>query len=247
MHHKTAPRGTCIAAVLVLTASPVFGQTADEEALKKVIRAETESFYKRDADDWEATWRHEANVTRTMVAQSGYSTTTGWSSFGPETVKAFKGLKPIPLDLKTENYIIRTGGNLAWVEYDQYMQAPGADPKDRRFSREYRVLAKENGEWRIASQITVDPETFSPGQQAREAALNNIGYQLLGEKKVKEAIEVLKVNVTLNPQSSNVYDSLGEAYALDGDKRQAIANYEKAIALDPKRERSKAALAKLKE
>src|SRR5579864_1809248 len=169
------------ACLLVLAATQVFGETADEEALKKVIRTETESYYKRDADGWAATWRHDANVTRTIIAQSGYGATTGWSSFGPETVKAFKRQKPIPLDLKSENYIIRTGENLAWVEYDQYMQAPGADPKDRRFSREYRVLVKENGEWRIANQITVDPETFSPSQQAREASLNNMCYQLLGE------------------------------------------------------------------
>ena len=130
MTTQTALGSACLAGLLVLTASPVFGQAADEEALKKVIRTETESYYKRDADGWEATWRHEANVTRTIIAQSSYYTTTGWSSFGPETVKAFKGQKPIPLDLKSENYIIRTGGNLAWVEYDQYIQAPGADSKD---------------------------------------------------------------------------------------------------------------------
>ena len=36
------------------------------------------------------------------------------------------------------------------------------------------------------------------------------------------------------PQSSNVYDSLGEAYMLNGGKELAIKNYEKSLELDPK-------------
>ncbi len=55
------------------------------------------------------------------------------------------------------------------------------------------------------------------------------------------------MNVTLYPNSANAYDSLAEACALAGDKERAIANYETAIALDPKQESSKAALAKLKQ
>jgi hypothetical protein len=40
---------------------------------------------------------------------------------------------------------------------------------------------------------------------------------------------------------------LGEAQAFDGDKTEAIKNYEKSIALNPKNENGKAALAKLKQ
>ncbi len=52
-----------------------------------------------------------------------------------------------------------------------------------------------------------------------EFTLNNSGYKLLGEKKFNEAIEVFKLNVKLYPNSSNTYDSLGEAYAAAGDKK----------------------------
>lgn len=247
MYDTSTRRSACIAWLFVLTASMALGQTSDEEGIKKVIRAETETYYSRNADGWEATWLHEPNITRTIVSQADYSTTTGWSSFGPQTVSGLKQAKPVALEIKSENYIIRTGGNLAWVEYDQLMNVPGADPANRRFSREYRVLTKLNGEWKIATQITHDPETFNPTAQNLEANLNTMGYRLLGAKKTKEAIDIFKANVSLNPNSSNAYDSLGEAYALDGDKAQAIANYEKAIALDPKRESSKSALAKLKQ
>jgi Flp pilus assembly protein TadD len=64
--------------------------------------------------------------------------------------------------------------------------------------------------------------------------------------KVAEAIDVLKLNVRLYPQSWNAYDSLGEAYVRAGDKVLAIQNYEKSVQLNPKNENGIAALAKLK-
>lgn len=63
---------------------------------------------------------------------------------------------------------------------------------------------------------------------ATEADMNTYGYQLLGEGKVDSAIVVFKKNVKDYPRSWNVYDSLGEAYAMKGDKRRAIELYNKA-------------------
>jgi tetratricopeptide (TPR) repeat protein len=47
-------------------------------------------------------------------------------------------------------------------------------------------------------------------------------------------------------QSANVFDSLGEAYLLRGNKEKAIENYEKSLELDPKSENAKGVLKKLK-
>jgi hypothetical protein len=63
---------------------------------------------------------------------------------------------------------------------------------------------------------------------ATEADLNQVGYRLLGEKKLDEAIAVFRDVVARFPQSWNAQDSLGEALALKGDKAGAIAAYEKA-------------------
>jgi cytochrome c-type biogenesis protein CcmH/NrfG len=41
------------------------------------------------------------------------------------------------------------------------------------------------------------------------------------------------LNVEAYPQSGNVYDSLGEAYMVNGEKELAIENYEKSLKLDP--------------
>lgn len=79
-----------------------------------------------------------------------------------------------------------------------------------------------------------------------ESLLNALGYNLLNNKKLKEAIEILKLNVEMFPQSANVYDSLGEAYMVNGDKELAIKNYEKALELNPQNTNAADMLKKLR-
>ena len=67
-----------------------------------------------------------------------------------------------------------------------------------------------------------------------EPELNSLGYQLIRTKKFKEAIRIFQLNIEAYPQSSNVYDSLGEGYMNDGNKPQAIVNYQKSLELNPK-------------
>jgi tetratricopeptide (TPR) repeat protein len=84
---------------------------------------------------------------------------------------------------------------------------------------------------------------------ATEADLNIAAYQLLAQKKVDEALVLFRRNVKEHPESSNVYDSLGEALAATGDKKGAIENYTKALSIsaDPgDKRRITAILAKLK-
>ena len=75
--------------------------------------------------------------------------------------------------------------------------------------------------------------------------LNRLGYRLLSTRKVAEAIEIFKLNVEIFPQASNVYDSLGEAYMLHGDKELAIANYKRSLELDPQNKNATAKLTTL--
>jgi CubicO group peptidase (beta-lactamase class C family) len=86
------------------------------------------------------------------------------------------------------------------------------------------------------------------GFDFREQELNTLGYALLNEaQKTTEAIEVFKLNVEAYPKSSNVCDSLAEAYARDGQKALAIQYYEKALALDPKNANAAKRLEKLRQ
>ncbi len=76
--------------------------------------------------------------------------------------------------------------------------------------------------------------TNPDGYSFDERALNRLGYMLLRKDRNANAIAIFKLNVEEYPQSGNVYDSLAEAYAKDGQKQLAIANYRKCLEVDPK-------------
>jgi tetratricopeptide (TPR) repeat protein len=78
-----------------------------------------------------------------------------------------------------------------------------------------------------------------------EREFNMLGYSLLRDGKIAEAIEVFKLNVEMFPESANVYDSLGEAYAEAGDTVSAIKNYGKVLEIDPDNGNAKQMLEKL--
>jgi uncharacterized protein len=67
-----------------------------------------------------------------------------------------------------------------------------------------------------------------------ELLMNGLGYQLMGEGKMNDAIAVFKSNVERYPNSANVYDSLAEAYEKSGRIDIAKPNYEKAVQLGQK-------------
>jgi len=78
-----------------------------------------------------------------------------------------------------------------------------------------------------------------------ESDFNSLGYQELRKKNFEKAIQLFRINVALYPTSSNVYDSLGEAYMKKGDTAQAITNYKKSITLDSGNKRAKKLLLRL--
>ncbi len=67
-----------------------------------------------------------------------------------------------------------------------------------------------------------------------EQLMNSIGYALMGDGKMDEAIKAFKINVERFPGSANVYDSLAEAYEKSGKLELARPNYEKAIQIGTK-------------
>lgn len=66
-----------------------------------------------------------------------------------------------------------------------------------------------------------------------EAEVNTYGYQLLQQGKQDEAIEIFTKNTKDNPDSWNVWDSLGEAYGIKGNKDMAVKYYSKAYGMAP--------------
>lgn len=58
---------------------------------------------------------------------------------------------------------------------------------------------------------------------------------------------MFKLNVALFPDSFNVYDSLGEAYMVAGERELAIKNYKKSLELNPNNTNAAKMLKKIKE
>jgi len=61
-----------------------------------------------------------------------------------------------------------------------------------------------------------------------EAAMNVAGYTLLFSGRTQDALKVLAANAEAYPNSSNVYDSLADAYLATGDRAKALELTKKA-------------------
>jgi len=80
-----------------------------------------------------------------------------------------------------------------------------------------------------------------------ESEFNRMGYRLMGQGKIKEAIEIFKLNVEAYPDSWNVYDSLAEAYMNDGQTDLAIIYYKKSLELNPENKNAEERIRRLEE
>lgn len=80
-----------------------------------------------------------------------------------------------------------------------------------------------------------------------EQELNALGYYFLGNKKIDEAIEILKLNIEVYPNYANGWDSYAEACLITGDKELAIKCYQRAIELNPNNQNAINMLKKLYE
>jgi CubicO group peptidase (beta-lactamase class C family) len=118
-----------------------------------------------------------------------------------------------------------------WLKYDDY-DSPGLS-----FTR----VALEKG---AAAALEQFSKELASGVIS-EGTVNQAGYNLMGSKKIGDAILLFRKNVELHLGSWNAYDSLGEAYMNNGDKELAVKNYRKSVELNPTSENGLAALKKL--
>ena len=75
--------------------------------------------------------------------------------------------------------------------------------------------------------------------------LNNLGYQLINDDRVIDAIKIFQLLVSEFPNGFNGFDSLGEAYYIKGDFEQAIINYQKSLNLKPKNSNAERLIAEI--
>ena len=113
------------------------------------------------------------------------------------------------------------------------------------FSSKLAELLKENDIETAVNDFKKLVEAGSDKNELDEMGINGLGYEYLNEEDYDRAIAVFKLNVELFPNSSNVYDSLGEAYMKNGQNGPAIKNYKKSIQLNPNNENGVSMLKKM--
>ncbi len=86
---------------------------------------------------------------------------------------------------------------------------------DTMISEHYKNVSKHFG-------YTVKPP---------EDFINSMGYQFLQLKQYNKAEGMFKMNVENYPESSNVFDSMGDFYDATGNKQKAIEYYKKALTI----------------
>jgi Amidohydrolase family/Tetratricopeptide repeat len=117
----------------------------------------------------------------------------------------------------------------------------------------YSLLAKSAGDVIVEQGIEKFQKAFDAARAkdqksplVQEDFINGLGYYLVGQKRMKEAIDVFKLNVAAYPKSGNTYDSLAETYMNTGDKQRAIEFYRMALEVEPNYGNAKVAAELLK-
>ncbi len=141
----------------------------------------------------------------------------------------FGKFKLVPLS--KAKFVIEDFGQYLFFEFDQNEKPIRVSlHQTLAMADVYSILMEKSIEAAIEQYYKMKDDKIN----VSEFEMNYLGYQLLGMNKVKEAIEIFKLNVEAYPKSFNVYDSLGEAYMINEDDSLAVQNYKISLELNPK-------------
>jgi hypothetical protein len=120
---------------------------ADNDAIKRVLRSETEGFFKRDKAEWSNAWAHKPYIHFAANLYGGdFMLIKGWDNLEKQFSSQFKSSKVSDkVTVQNANYTIHQNGNMAFVAYDQTL----VDSHGKTESKESRTLEKINGQWKI--------------------------------------------------------------------------------------------------
>ena len=128
---------------------------------------------------------------------------------------------------------------LRWLDYDRY-----DDPAHQARLGVMRAFMTDGPE---AGMAEFERAKVEHPDRLDEGDVNGLGYVLLRRGAVEEAILVFERNTIDYPESSNVWDSLGEALREAGRLEESIAMYRKSIELDPGNDNARRFVAEMEE
>jgi len=111
-------------------------------------------------------------------------------------------------------------------------------------SRVYGSLL-ESGNKEKANQLIEEYLKKPDSYEVTERDFNRLGYQFLRSQKTDNSLLTFASATLIFPNSSNMYDSYGEALLQSGKKEEAIKMYQKSLELNPNNENGKKVLKEL--
>lgn len=158
----------------------------------------------------------------------------GYKSFAYITADAKKGFVMLSnsangmLVLHTLFESIVSGPQTAvrWLNYQQY------DDPVYQLGRQLQLQLVSGGMDAVRKGHAAAKSTM-PAEAFQETTLNALGYRLLRQGMIDEAIGIFGFNTELYPRSGNVHDSLGEALLAADRLDEALKHYETSVRLDP--------------
>jgi dienelactone hydrolase len=121
------------------------------------------------------------------------------------------------------------------------------NPRTNSVTTPLRATIRERGVEAAVAQYRELRKSRTGRYDFGEPELNALGYELLFTGRVKDAVEIFRLNVEMYPQGFNTYDSLGEAYLAAGERELAIKNYRKSLELNPQNTNATAALKRIEQ
>ncbi len=166
---------------------------------------------------------------------------SGYRSFAYVTPNAGEGMVYLSnsengmliLDRLYELLLSGPATSIAWLNYESL-----DDPGYKLGRRLLDALA--DGGVKAAFEAYDAARADLPEEAFVEESLNTLGYTLLRQSRVDEAIAMFELNTVQFPESSNVYDSLGEAWYAKGDLDKSLDYYRRSVLLNPANESGKA-------
>ncbi|MBO9611079.1 MAG: tetratricopeptide repeat protein [Dyadobacter sp.] len=155
---------------------------------------------------------------------------------------------------------VMMGQNGKWQRYqidstkvtDQERRAYHVETLAEQLVKERRMNLRPISQYHDIHQSTDETAAFIRAEAQKgaaslydvsETAINSFGYKLMANPS--EAVKIFKLNTELYPNGFNTFDSYGECLMKLDRKKEAIAAYQKSLALNPQNTNARTVLTTL--
>jgi len=142
---------------------------------------------------------------------------------GEKWSKIEEGITAVAFDVEIELSIL--GLQINAPNFTNWVKNP--DTAEGKIYKTIKESNVENGIQEFRKMKAANDKDLEVG------TLDTVAHMLLKENKVNESITIFNENAASYPDDFHVYNSLGEANAVNGDLAKAIQFYKKALEINP--------------